>query len=231
MDNPAPPIKADAKNLPVSEEDESKRLDLFVSEKAGITRSQAQRLIREGLVLVAGEKQTPNHKIRLTDIVRMTDEDRSGDLLLPEALPLKILYMDDYIAVVDKPAGLVVYPAAGHTSGTMMNALAHYAPKLASIGGALRPGVVHRLDKDTSGTMVVALEDAAYYHLVGQFRGRTIKRKYVALVSGMLKDDEERSPLPSAAQIPTERRCLQRANEAKRQSPAGRYSKGSTKPP
>jgi 23S rRNA pseudouridine1911/1915/1917 synthase len=190
MDKPAPRVTADVRNLPVAKEDGAKRLDLFVSEKAGITRSQAQRLIREGLVLVSGEKQTPNHKIRLTAIVEMTNEDRSGDSLIPEALPLNILYMDDYIAVVDKPAGLVVYPAAGHTSGTMMNALAHYAPKLASIGGPLRPGVVHRLDKDTSGTMVVALEDGAYYNLVGQFRGRTIKRKYIALVSGTLKDDE-----------------------------------------
>jgi 23S rRNA pseudouridine1911/1915/1917 synthase len=196
MDKLNPAVPAAAKYLPVSEEDESKRLDLFVSEKAGITRSQAQRLIKEGFILVSGATQTPNHKIRLPDIVAMTNEDKSGDLLVPEALPLEILYMDDYIVVVDKPAGLVVYPAAGHTSGTMMNAIAHYAPKLASIGGSLRPGVVHRIDKDTSGTMVVALDDSAYYHLVEQFRKRTIQRKYLAIVSGVLKDDSGEIRLP-----------------------------------
>lgn len=183
-------VSPDVKSLPVSEEDKSQRLDLFVSEKAGITRSQAQRIIHEGLVLVSGKVENPNYKIRLTDTVDMTVEDKTGELLKPEALPLSILYMDDYIAVVDKPAGMVVYPAAGHSGGTMMNALAHYTPKLATIGGSLRPGVVHRLDKDTSGVIVVALDDSAYYNLIGQFSERSIKRNYVVIVAGVLKNDE-----------------------------------------
>jgi 23S rRNA pseudouridine1911/1915/1917 synthase len=190
MENTNPEVSSDVKYFPVSEKDKSGRLDLFVSEKAGITRSQAQRIIREGRVRVSGKARNPNYKIRLADTVEMTVEEKSCELLAPEALPLNILYMDDYIAVVDKPAGMVVYPAAGHSGGTMMNALAHYAPKLAAIGGGLRPGVVHRLDKDTSGVMVVALEDGSYYNLVAQFSARTIKRKYVVLIAGVLKDAE-----------------------------------------
>jgi 23S rRNA pseudouridine1911/1915/1917 synthase len=183
-------ISSKVKILAVSNEDESRRLDLFVSEKGDITRSQAQRLIREGLVLVNSKAENPNYKIRPADTVEMKVEETSGELLIPEAIPLNILFMDEYLAVADKPAGMVVYPAAGHNSGTMMNALAYCAPKLATIGGGLRPGVVHRLDKDTSGVMVVALDDAAYYNLVEQFSSRTIKRKYLAIVSGVLKDEE-----------------------------------------
>ncbi|NTU42853.1 MAG: RluA family pseudouridine synthase, partial [Nitrospirales bacterium] len=100
-----------------------------------------------------------------------------------------ILYKDDYLVVVDKPAGLVVYPAAGHSEGTLMNALLHHCGKRATIGGPLRPGVVHRLDRDTSGVMVVALADEAYYDLIDQFRLRSITRKYIALVNGNMKGD------------------------------------------
>jgi 23S rRNA pseudouridine1911/1915/1917 synthase len=109
---------------------------------------------------------------------------------MPEPLPVDILYKDDSLVVVNKPAGMVVYPAAGHDHGTLMNALAYHIGKLASTGGPLRPGVVHRLDKDTSGVMVVALDDRAYYHFTEQFKERTIHRKYVALVHGDLRGGE-----------------------------------------
>ncbi|MCC6347700.1 MAG: RluA family pseudouridine synthase, partial [Nitrospirales bacterium] len=184
---------ASAALLSVGPQDIAKRLDIFTAEKTGVTRSQVQRLIREGHVLVNGEPVSPNHPVRMHDVIEAVRLERGapprGDSLVPEDLPLTILYRDDAVAVVDKPAGLVVYPAAGHERGTLLNTLAFRCKKMASIGGPLRPGVVHRLDKDTSGVMVVALDDSAYYHLVEQFRDRTINRKYLALLYGSLRGD------------------------------------------
>jgi len=110
--------------------------------------------------------------------------------LIPEPIDIEIFYRDEHLVVVNKPPGLVMYPAAGHRSGTLMNALLYNVGRLAEVGGPLRPGVVHRLDKDTSGLIVVALSDKAYYGLVSQFKERTIKRLYYALVFGELKEDE-----------------------------------------
>ena len=169
--------------------DISKRLDIFVAEGAGFTRSQAQKLIREGHILVNGKPESPGYKVKNSDTIEASLPGQSDSSLVPEALPLAVLFMDEYLAVVDKPAGMVVYPAVGHSGGTLLNALAYHASKLASIGGDLRPGVVHRIDKETSGTIVVALDDAAYYNLVEQFRKRSIHRKYIAIVSGLLKND------------------------------------------
>ncbi|MCK4910643.1 MAG: RluA family pseudouridine synthase, partial [Thermodesulfovibrionales bacterium] len=107
-----------------------------------------------------------------------------------EDIPLDILFSDDHVVVVNKPSGLVVYPAAGHYDGTLMNALKARFGSLANVGGPLRPGVVHRLDKDTSGAIAVALTDEAYYTLVEQFKARTTSRTYIALINGRLKENE-----------------------------------------
>lgn len=167
------------------------RLDTLVSERAGTTRSQAKKLIGSGNVFIngrpaakAGEIPGPGAEIE----VKLPEAGPSG--LVPEPVPLDIPYMDQYLAVVDKPAGMVVYPAAGHVAGTLLNALLGRTGKLAGAGGPLRPGVVHRLDKDTTGLMVVALDDKAYYGLQEQFKLRAIKREYAALVWGCPKEDE-----------------------------------------
>ncbi|MBZ0156221.1 MAG: RluA family pseudouridine synthase [Alphaproteobacteria bacterium] len=187
----APPVPGS--RIPVEPQDISKRLDIFAAEKTGITRSQVQRLLRDGHILVNGKPGSPNHTVREHDHIEIVRPEPGvfsrGDTLIPENIPVTILYHDDAVAVVDKPAGLVVYPSAGHERGTLLNALAFHCKKLASIGGPLRPGVVHRLDKDTSGVMVVALDDSAYYHLVEQFRNRTINRNYLTLLYGTLKED------------------------------------------
>ncbi|MDP2156686.1 MAG: RluA family pseudouridine synthase [Nitrospirota bacterium] len=171
----------------IESEQAGTRLDLLVSELSGLTRSQVQRLIEKGLLSVNGDPSKANYKAQANDLIRLCTVEDSEELL-PEDLPLGILYRDDFLIVVNKPAGMVVYPAAGHTSGTLMNAIAFHAIKLATIGGPLRPGVVHRLDKDTSGVMVIALDDKAYYDLVEQFRERSMNRKYQALVFGNLKE-------------------------------------------
>jgi 23S rRNA pseudouridine1911/1915/1917 synthase len=176
-------------SITVLQSDISKRLDIVVSKKTGITRSQVQRLIKEGLVLVNNNTEDQNYKVKTNDVITIYKPEEEKEILIPEALHVNIFYMDRHLVVVDKPAGMVVYPAAGHNRGTLVNALAYHCKKLATVGGHLRPGVVHRLDKDTSGVMVVALDDKAYYDLVEQFKKRTINRKYVTLVYGNIKED------------------------------------------
>lgn len=155
---------------------------------SGITRSQIQHFIEKGLIVVNRSSVKQNYRTKPGDIISITMPENS-EKLTPENIPIEILHLDDFVIVVNKPSGMVVYPSAGHIGGTLMNAVAYHSGKLASIGGPLRPGVVHRLDKDTSGVMIIALDDSAYYSLVEQFRERTIHRKYLAVIFGNLKND------------------------------------------
>jgi 23S rRNA pseudouridine1911/1915/1917 synthase len=177
------------------------RLDIYLARKTGITRSQIQKVIIGGDVLVSGEKVSRHYKIRGGDLIVLKIPEKGKEALIPERLSVEILYCDRYVVVVDKPAGMVVYPSAGHRHGTLMNALAYRCERLASTGGPLRPGVVHRLDKDTSGVMIVALDDTAYHNLVEQFRGRLIKKRYIALIYGELREPagEIASPIGRSA--------------------------------
>jgi 23S rRNA pseudouridine1911/1915/1917 synthase len=164
------------------------RLDRFlVSILPGRSRSQVQRLIKEGSVQVAGRPAKANQALRSGDLVAVEIPEPSIPALEPEALPLSIVYQDADLVVVDKPAGLVVHPAAGHASGTLVNALLHHIPDLSGIGGERRPGIVHRLDRGTSGLMVVAKHDAAHEELARQFRDREVEKEYVALVWGVVQ--------------------------------------------
>ncbi len=172
----------------IGDNDAGKRMDIVSSELSGISRSQIQHLIEKGLLTVNAQKIRANYRAKAGDTVSIQIQ-AEEQKLLKEDLSVRELYMDDFLIVLDKPAGMVVYPAAGHPGGTLMNAVAYKSDKLASVGGPLRPGVVHRLDKETSGVMVVALDDAAYYGLAEQFRTRTIDRKYIALVYGSLRGD------------------------------------------
>ncbi len=172
----------------IDAENTGRRIDIATSEMAGLTRSRIRHLIDNGLLLVNGKTVKQNYKAKAGDEISLSVPVEE-QTLVPEDLPVEVLYRDEAIFVVNKPPGMVVYPGAGHNSGTLMNAVAFRSPALATIGGPLRPGVVHRLDKDTSGVMVVALTDDAYYTLVEQFRERTIDRKYVALVFGNLRED------------------------------------------
>lgn len=174
--------------LSVQPSDAGGRLDIYLAEQTGISRSQIQALIRRGAVLVNNRTFTQHYRVKAEDIINLTMPEQETAGLMPEEIPVEMLYRDEYVVVVNKPANMVVYPAAGHAKGTLMNALAYHCGRLATVGGPLRPGIVHRLDKDTSGVMVIALEDSAYYNLVEQFRQRTIYRKYIALVYGKLRD-------------------------------------------
>jgi len=178
------------KNIVVQPSEAGKRIDIFLAKRTAITRSQIQRLITQGNVLINSKDVSQNYRLKSKDLISINIPDKETEGLLPEPIPLDILYKDNHLVVVNKPAGMVVYPAAGHAHGTLMNALSYHCKKLTTVGGPLRPGVVHRLDKDTSGVMVIALNDKAYYNLIEQFKHRTINRKYIALVYGNLREDE-----------------------------------------
>jgi 23S rRNA pseudouridine1911/1915/1917 synthase len=179
------------KELIVSTADAGQRIDAFAAHRTGMSRSRAAGLVEDGHVLVNARSVKPSAKLRTGDEISISSpEPLTEDTLIPENIPLRVLFRDEHLIVIDKPAGLVVYPAAGHRSGTLMNALRYLVGPLSAPGGPLRPGVVHRLDKDTSGVMVVALDDAAYYPLVEQFRARTIQREYRALIFGCPRAEE-----------------------------------------
>jgi 23S rRNA pseudouridine1911/1915/1917 synthase len=169
----------------VAEEGENARLDVFlVSLLPEHSRSQIQRLIKDGRVLLQGRTAKANQPVRSGQLVSISIPEPVEPEPKAEALPLTILYQDRDLIVVDKPAGMVVHPAAGHVSGTLVNALLHHIVDLSGIGGEKRPGIVHRLDRGTSGLMVVAKHDAAHEELARQFREREVEKEYIALVWG-----------------------------------------------
>ena len=149
-----------------------------------LSRSQIQRLIKDGCVLVAGKAAKANHPVKQGQEISIEVPALIDAAPTPEDLPLPIVYQDKDLIVVDKPAGMVVHPAAGHASGTLVNALLHHVDDLSGIGGEKRPGIVHRLDKGTSGLMVVAKHDKAHEELARQFAEREVEKEYLALVWG-----------------------------------------------
>ena len=162
------------------------RLDLFVAGACSdLSRSRIQKLIAEGAVRVDGGEARRAHHVRAGEEVTVEVSEPREIPLEAEAIPLSILYEDDELLAIDKPPGLVVHPAPGHPSGTLVNALLHYVRDLAGIGGELRPGIVHRLDRDTSGVLLVAKTDRAHQMLSRQMRRRTLRKEYLAVVAGV----------------------------------------------
>jgi 23S rRNA pseudouridine1911/1915/1917 synthase len=171
--------------LTVSPDSDGVRLDLFlVSTVPGHSRSQLQRLIKDGHIQVGGQAARPNQLVKTGQVVAIDIPEPVDAAPAPEALPIHIVYQDRDLLVVDKPAGMVVHPAAGHADGTLVNALLHHVGDLSGIGGEKRPGIVHRLDRGTSGLMIVAKHDAAHEELSRQFREREVDKSYIALVWG-----------------------------------------------
>jgi 23S rRNA pseudouridine1911/1915/1917 synthase len=164
------------------------RFDLAVSQVAGISRAHAQRLISDGRALVDGRRARSSDRLRGGEEVTVTLSAPPDPTLVPESIPLRVAYEDATMLIVDKPAGLVVHPSAGHSSGTLVHALLGRArdagERLGSIAGMERPGIVHRLDKDTSGLLLVAKTDAAQASLMRQFGDRSVEKQYLALVRG-----------------------------------------------
>jgi 23S rRNA pseudouridine1911/1915/1917 synthase len=171
--------------LTVPDDAEGTRLDVFLtSVLGGQSRSQIQRLIKEGHVTIAGREARANQAVKTGQAIEVDVPAPVDPIPRPEPLALTIVYQDADLIVVDKPAGMVVHPAAGHDSGTLVNALLHHVDDLSGIGGEKRPGIVHRLDRGTSGLMVIAKNDHAHEELSRQFREREVEKEYVALVWG-----------------------------------------------
>jgi 23S rRNA pseudouridine1911/1915/1917 synthase len=177
--------------LIVEKEDQGKRLDIFlVKHLHGMSRTQIQRYIEEGYVLLHAAPTKGGARVKEGDLVtgRIPAPEQPG--ILPENLPITLLFEDKFIAVVDKPPGIAVHPSGKVTSGTLVNALLFRCHDLQGVGGVLRPGIVHRLDKGTSGVMVVAKNDLAHEALVRQFKAREVKKIYLALVYGRIEGEE-----------------------------------------
>ena len=204
--------------LQVSARDQGKRLDQFLSEvDLNLSRSQAKKLIEAQFIHLNGKPTKPSVHVKTDDRVSGILPEPTPLSLEPEALPLSILYEDPSIIVIDKPAGMVVHPAAGNPAGTLVNALIYHCKDLAGINGVLRPGIVHRLDKDTSGVMVVAKNDGAYRHLTKQFKNRIVEKVYLAVVYGTL-GQKEGSIDADIGRHPSERKRM--STRAKRGRPA-----------
>ena len=170
---------------------ESARLDEYVARKVvRLSRTQARKLIVDGLIVVEDVTVKPSFRVTFGQVIKVLSGFSEFSALEPEDIPIEILYEDDDILVVDKPAGLSVHPGAGHTGGTLVNALIYLRPALKGIGSSERPGIVHRLDLDTSGVMVIAKNLASHAHISEQFAQRSVNKIYLALVKGRLTQTE-----------------------------------------
>ena len=183
----------------VALEDAGVRLDSYLAARIeGWSRARLQRLIESEDVLVNGKPAKPSYKLRETDELEVELTAPAATSFAPENIPIEIVYEDETLVVVNKPAGLVVHPAAGIHSGTLANALAYHFQQLPDRDAGVRPGIVHRLDRDTSGLLVVAKTEAALEHISDQFRDRTVFKSYVALVHGRVSTDSGKIDQPLA---------------------------------
>ncbi len=177
--------------LHVATEDDGTRIDKFISEKVeGLSRNHVQALIDDGLIFVDDKNPKSNYRVKCGDTICLTVPDLTEPEILPENIPLDIIYEDSDLIVVNKPKGMVVHPAAGHYTGTLVNALMYHCSDLSGINGVMRPGIVHRIDKDTSGLLVCAKNDFSHNSLADQLKVHSITRKYVAIAAGRFKEPE-----------------------------------------
>lgn len=178
--------------LTVAEENAGERIDKYLSLQCpDISRSYLQKLVKDKLISVNDKEVKANYKVQKNDTIYVSFPEIKELDILPEDIPLDILYEDESLLIINKPKGMVVHPAAGHTSGTLVNAvLYHCKGNLSGINGVLRPGIVHRIDKDTTGALVICKDDITHRDLAEQLKVHSISRKYRAIVNGNLKEDE-----------------------------------------
>jgi 23S rRNA pseudouridine1911/1915/1917 synthase len=180
----------------VTQRDAGQRLDALLARCSGLSRARVQRLIQDGHVLLGGHPQKSHHRVSPGETIQLRVPPPTPLDLIPEAIPLDILYEDDDLLVLNKPPGMVVHPGAGRTSGTLVHALLAHCQTLPGIGGVERPGIVHRLDRDTSGGLVIAKTEAAHQSLSRQFKARQVRKTYLALVHGEMRQETGRIEAP-----------------------------------
>lgn len=195
--------------LRASEESKNQRLDAFLASSLdGLTRSQATRLIESGEVAVNGRAVSKSYKLAGGEDIAVTLPEPEPVEAVPQDIPLDVVYEDADVIVINKPSGMVVHPAPGHPDGTLVNALLyHCAGTLSGVGGALRPGIVHRIDRDTSGLIIAAKNDAAHQYLSAQLADHTLARTYECIVVGKLREDRGTVNAP-IARHPTDRKRM-----------------------
>ena len=185
------------KEFIVEKEEEGKRIDAYLAKKEDISREHVQRIIKEENILVNGKKTKPAYKVQKNDKISLEEEQPKEIELKAQEIPIEIIYQDDDIIVVNKPKGMVVHPGNGNPDGTLVNSLmAICKDSLSGIGGEIRPGIVHRLDKDTSGVLVVAKNDKAHINLSNQIKNHEVEKTYIALVRGIVKENEATINMP-----------------------------------
>ncbi len=176
--------------LQAAGEDAGKRLDAWLAERTELTRSAVQKLAEDGRVMAGGKPLTKNTRLTGTEAVSLLLPEPEAVEIVPQDIPLDVVYEDDDVIVVNKPKGLVVHPAPGHPDGTLVNALLyHCGDSLSGINGELRPGIVHRIDRDTSGLIIAAKNDFAHVRLAAQLQDHTLARTYRCIVTGNLRED------------------------------------------
>lgn len=193
-------IKNNAKKYIVTKDNTTKRIDIYIAYiNKELSRQAIQRLIKEEKIKVNGKKTKASYKVQINDVITIENEEIKEIELKAQNIPIIIIYEDTDIIVVNKPKGMVVHPANGNPDGTLVNCLmAVCKDSLSGIGGKLRPGIVHRLDKDTSGIIVVAKNDKAHINLSNQIKNHEVEKTYIALVRGIVKENEATIKMPIA---------------------------------
>lgn len=196
-------------NFNITEENNNIRIDRYLAEQCpDLSRSYIQKLVKDGAVFVNNRQIKANYKVQPQDQVILTIPDMQVPDILPENIPLDILYEDQWLLVVNKPKDMVVHPSAGHMEGTLVNAvMAHCGEHLSGINGVLRPGIVHRIDKDTTGALLICKDDTVHRDLAEQLKVHSIKRRYRAIVQGNLKEDQGTVDAP-VGRHPTDRKKM-----------------------
>ena len=196
-DDPGPPTRTFHQRFRLRKRVEGRRLDHYLAAALpGLSRSQLQRLIRDGSITVNGAQAKPSYAVRRNDVIDVTLTTPEGPAVAAEDIPLDVLLEDDHLLAVNKPPDMVVHPAKGHRGGTLVNALLGHTRRLAAAGGELRAGIVHRLDRDTSGVILAAKTDAAQSALQTQFQQRTVEKHYLAVVEREPELDADLIDLP-----------------------------------
>lgn len=196
-------------NFSITEENSNLRIDRYLAEQCpDLSRSYIQKLVKDGAVFVNNRQIKANYKVQPQDQVILTIPDMQVPDILPENIPLDILYEDQWLLIVNKPKDMVVHPSAGHMEGTLVNAvMAHCGEHLSGINGVLRPGIVHRIDKDTTGALLICKDDTVHRDLAEQLKVHSIKRRYRAIVQGNLKEDQGTVDAP-IGRHPTDRKKM-----------------------
>jgi 23S rRNA pseudouridine1911/1915/1917 synthase len=208
--------KLEAFSFCVDKSDTGKRLDAYIHERVNnYSRSLISQLIRDKHVSVSGEARKPGYRVKSGDHIAVEIPHAKASVFLPEPMDLSVIYEDECIIVIDKPPGLVVHPAPGHFSGTLVYGLLHHCPDLKGISGEIRPGIVHRLDKDTSGVIVCAKDGMSQLDLARQFKARIVRKEYIALVLGELKADSGKMDQP-IGRHPSDRKKMSTRSKSSR---------------